>query len=187
MPGVVREGVIVALGAVLVALLAQAAVPAGPVPITLQTFGVLVVACGLGSARGAAAMGLYLAAGLAGAPVFAFGMAGPGVLAGPTAGYLVGFVPAAWVLGRLAERGWDRSVWWALIAMGAAHGVIFAFGLGWLFVLTSGIAGGLAPEGVTAAAVPSVGLFPFVPGAVAKTAAAAALLPASWKLLRRRG
>ena len=166
-------GVILA-GSALVAIAATVSVrlPFTPVPWTLQPFAVLLVGALLGSRRGAAAMVAYLAEGLAGLPVFAEGSFGPGPLLGPTGGYLVGFVAAAWVVGALAERGWDRRFFstWAAMALGSL--TLFAFGLPWLARFT-GWPGALA-----------AGFWPFVPGDVLKQLLAALLLPGAWKLVR---
>lgn len=160
-------------GSLLIAVCARIAIPVGfsPIPITGQTFAVLLVGAVLGSGRGALAVVAYLVEGAAGVPVGAGGMAGVAWLVGPTGGYLVGFVAAAFVTGCLAERGWDRSPWRAAAAMTIGTAVIFAFGLAWLsrFPL---------PGNVLAA-----GLWPYVPGALIKIALAAALLPAGWKIM----
>jgi biotin transport system substrate-specific component len=101
-------------------------------PITGQTFAVLLVGAALGPWRGAAAIVAYLAEGAVGLPVFAGVHTGPAALFGPTGGYLFGFVPAAWICGYLAERGWDRSVWGTVAAMVLGNGAIFAAALPWL-------------------------------------------------------
>lgn len=164
-------------GSALVALAATLSVrlPFTPVPWTLQPFAVLLVGALLGSKRGAAAMAAYLAEGLAGLPVFAEGSFGPGPLLGPTGGYLVGFVAAAWVVGALAERGWDRRFLstWAAMALGSL--TLFAFGLPWLARFTG-------PAHVLA-----LGFWPFVPGDVFKQVLAALVLPGAWKLARSAG
>ena len=159
---------VIALGAQLEVRLAFS-----PVPITGQTFGVLLAGILLGSRWGAAAVALYLTEGLLGLPVFAGGAAGPGVLAGPTAGYLVGFLPAAWLAGKLAERGWDRSPLTAAAAMLLGSAAIFACGLLNL------------ARFLPSSALLSAGLLPFLPGDLAKAALAAAALPGAWKLLGR--
>jgi len=164
--------VLVLVGTLLIALSAQIAI-GFPVPISAQTFAVVLIGALLGPRRGAICMLAYLAEGVAGVPVFAQGKAGLAVLAGPTGGYLVGFVPAAWVVGLLARSGWDRRFWTTLAAMLIGNVVIYVFGL----LL-------LAPiVGVDRAV--SVGLYPFVIGDVAKAVLAAILLPAGWKLLDR--
>ncbi len=168
---------LIALGSALVAIAATVSVrlPFTPVPWTMQPLAVLLVGALLGSRRGAAAMLAYLAEGLSGLPVFADGSFGPGPLMGPTGGYLVGFVAAAWVVGALAERGWDRHFLstWAAMALGSL--TLFAFGLPWLAQFTGWNA------------VLAAGLWPFVPGDLLKQVLAALLLPGAWKLAQRAG
>lgn len=155
-----------------VALSAQIAItlPFSPVPVTGQTFAVLMVGALLGPQRAIAAMLLYLMEGLAGLPVFAAGTSTVVVLAGPTGGYLLGFVVAAGVVGYLAERGWDRKLGATMLAMTIGTAIIFIFGVTRLaFYLAEGSA-------------LELGLYPFIPGAVAKIALAALLLPLGWRL-----
>jgi len=165
------ELLLVAAGSLLIALSAWVAVPLpfSPVPVTGQTFAVLLVGSALGARRGAAAALAYLAEGCSGLPVFAGGAAGPHVLVGPTGGYLAGFVLGALVCGALAERGWDRRV----------LTTVFSMILGNIAILIPGmlqLAPFVGPERVWA-----LGLFPFLPGDVVKIALAAALLPLAWK------
>ncbi len=159
-------------GSLLTALAAQISIrlPFSPVPITGQTLAVLLVGALLGSRRGALSMLTYLAQGLLGLPVFAGGMSGLHYALGPTGGYLVGFVGAAWLTGRLAEHGWDRHVWSAALAMVAGNLVLYALGLAWLsrFVGTKAFA---------------LGLFPFLIGDALKIVLAAAALPTGWRVL----
>lgn len=159
----------------LIALAAQVAIPIAfsPVPITGQTLGVLLVGALLGSKRGSLAVLAYLAEGLAGWPVFAAGGAGPSRLLGPTGGYLLGFVAAAYVTGWLAERGWGRRAGYAFAAMLAGNALIYVFGLLWLRRY-------IGDERLLTA-----GFYPFVVGDLLKAALAAGLLPAGWRLLRR--
>ena len=172
--GFAYDLLLIAGGSLLVAVAAQAAVPLPftPVPWTLQPLAVLLVGALLGARRGAAALVAYLAEGASGLPVFAGGAFGVAPLMGPTAGYLVGFVPAAFVTGFLAERGWDRRfvTTWAAMALGSL--TLFAFGVAWLsrFVGWQGA--------VTA------GLLPFVLGDVLKQLLAALLLPSLWRTRR---
>ena len=164
-------------GALLIALCAQVKfmLPFSPVPITGQTFAVLVTGALLGAGRGTYSVILYLAAGMLGLPVFALG-GGFVALLGPTGGYLVGFIPAAHVTGLLAEKGWDRRVGTTIAAMVLGNAVIYAFGLFWLRCLMG------ADRSVLA-----VGLYPFLLGDLLKIVLAAALLPSGWKLLRYTG
>ncbi len=163
-------------GSLAVGLSAQVALPLAfsPVPITGQTLAVLLVGALMGRVRGGVVMLLYLAEGVAGLPVFAGGGAGAAHLLGPTGGYLVGFVVAATVTGYLAERGWDRRFGTTLAAMLLGTVAIFVIGLAWLGLFTG-------TENLLA-----MGLYPFVPGAIAKIIVAAALVPQGWKLLDLR-
>jgi biotin transport system substrate-specific component len=168
---------LVAGGSIVIALCAQIAI-GYPVPVTGQTFGVLMVAALLGSRRGALCVLTYLAEGLVGLPVFAQGKAGLAAFLGPTGGYLVGFVLAAWLVGTLSERTWDRRVPTTIAAMVLGNVVIYACGLAWLLCLTHILARPLA-GGILA-----VGLYPFILGDILKIAVAAVLLPSGWKLIR---
>ena len=169
----VRDVALVAAGSLAVALTAQIAVPLPwtPVPITGQMLGVLLVGAALGAGRGAASLGLYLVEGGAGLPFFAGGAAGFGHLIGPTGGYLWAFPLAAFVTGALAERGWDRRFGSAAAAMALGNVAVYAVGLPWLAVFVGW-------ERVWVA-----GLVPFIPGAVVKIVAAAALLPVAWRFV----
>jgi len=161
-------------GSFLVALSAQVAV-GYPVPITAQTFAVLMLAALLGPGRAALCLLAYIAEGAASLPVFAQGKAGLVVLSGPTGGYLIGFIPAAYLVGFLARKGWDRRISTTVLAMIFGNVIIYAFGLLWLSGLV-GIHSALAG-----------GLYPFIPGDLLKIALAAAVLPSAWKLLERFG
>jgi biotin transport system substrate-specific component len=165
------------LGASLVtALAAQLAVPVpwSPVPITGQTFAVLLSGAVLGARRAALAQLLYLAEGALGLPVFAGGALGVAKLIGPTGGYLISFPLAAAVTGLLAERGWDRRFATMLAAMLLGSAVIFTLGLSWLsrFVPAPGLF--------------AAGLWPFVPGDLVKSSLAAWLFPSTWRWVRGR-
>ncbi len=161
------------------ALSAQVAFYVGPVPITGQTFAVLVAGALLGSKRGALSQLTYLGMGAMGAPIFAGWHGGPAVLTGPTGGYLVGFVAAAFVVGFLAERGWDRRTWSMALAMLIGNSVIYAIGLPWLSIWLGHVA--------SADSVISVGLYPFIPGDLIKLVLVAVALPSGWALLNRFG
>jgi len=161
----------------LVGLLAQLVIhlPFTPVPITGQTFGVLLGGMALGSRRALLGMLLYVAAGLAGVPWFAEHSGGSGVLGTPSFGYLVGFVVAAAVLGILAERGMDRKPHLTLLAMVAGTAIIYFFGVTWLWnSLHVSIGTALA-----------LGLTPFLIGDALKAVLAAGVLPGAWKLVRK--
>ncbi len=131
-PTWIRHVALVITGALVVALSAQVVIPTEPVPFTGQTFGVLTVGAALGFRRAALALLLYLALGAAGLSVFAEGNSGIGQIVGRTGGYLVGFVVAAAIVGRLAELGWDRRIAGALAAMAIGTAVIYAIGVPWL-------------------------------------------------------
>jgi biotin transport system substrate-specific component len=164
--------------AALTALAAQVRIPlpGSPVPITGQTFAVLLGGAALGWRAGGASQLLYLALGAVGLPVFTEASGGIEVLYGATGGYLVGFVFAAALVGWLAERRWERRVLPALVTFGTGNLVIYAFGVPWLMYVTGW---GFA-EAVTK------GALVFVVGDLIKIAAAAGLTPAAWKLLGRR-
>ncbi len=176
-PALAYELLLVLAGSALIAVSAWVAIPLpfSPVPITGQTFAVLLVGSALGSRRGAASALAYLAEGAWGLPVFAGGAAGLHVLASTTGGYLAGFVLGAFVCGALAERGWDRRPLSTVASMLLGNLAILVPGLFWLSRF-------VGPGRVLA-----LGLFPFIPGDVVKIALAAAVLPLGWKLLRRLG
>ena len=183
----VRHVALIVLGAVFIALTAnlRIPIPGTPVPITGQTFAVLLVGGALGFRRGVSSVLLYMLMGVVGLPVFAGGESGidtvavvrDGALAlGATGGYLVGMLLAAPLVGRLAELGWDRHILGAAAAMLLGNVVIYAVGLPWLeaardFGFTETLARGL---------------YPFVIGDIVKLAIAAALLPVGWWLVGRR-
>ncbi|GEL72008.1 biotin transporter BioY [Myxococcus virescens] len=165
-------------GALLTAGLAQVSisVPGSPVPITGQSLGVIVAAAALGPVRGMAAQLLYLLMGAAGLPFFAEGASGLERILGATGGYLVGFVPAAFLVGLAAQRGFDRRPWTALPLFAVGQLAVFAVGLPWL-VLSARL-------GVAKAV--GVGFTPFLPGGLLKAAIAAVLLPLAWRLVGPR-
>lgn len=152
--------------------------PSTPVPITGQTMGVLLTGALLGSRRGAASLLAYLGQGAVGLPFFAGGSSGLAILFGAkayTAGYLYGFVLAAFVVGYLAERGWDRNVWTTAAAMFVGNVLLYIPGL---IVL-----GALLGKGVQVTLV--AGLIPFIPGDLIKLVLAAIVLPSAWALVQR--
>lgn len=162
------------LGAtIFIALAARLAIylPFSPVPISGQTLAVLLVGALLGSKRGSIAILAYLAEGISGLPVFAGGLTGPAVLAGPTGGYLLGFVFAAFIVGWLAEKGWDKKVLSTIGAMVIGNLAIYSVGLLWL------------AQFVGVDTVFAAGLYPFLIGDALKVLMAALLLPISWKWL----
>ena len=174
---VLTDVLLVVAGAGFVALAAQIEIHLGftPVPITLQTFAVLLVGAALGSLLGVAALALYLLAGVIGAPVYAGGEGGWEWIEGATGGYLVGFVLAAGVAGLLAERQWDRRLATAVTALLTGNILVYVFGLPWLAHVAD-----LGWQETF-----EQGLYPFVVGDLAKLYLAGALLPAAWGLVKR--
>lgn len=170
-----RDVTLIVLGALFVAALAQVkiALPFTPVPLTGQTFAVLLVGATLGSKRGAASLALYIAIGALGLPVFAGGKAGLAYLSGATLGYLIGFVMAAYVIGLLAERGLERSVRTSIVPFLVGTILIYACGIAWLTIV-------LGSFGKAVAA----GLLPFLVGDALKLIAATLALPTAWKFVR---
>ncbi|MCZ6511716.1 MAG: biotin transporter BioY, partial [Alphaproteobacteria bacterium] len=169
----IRAVVLAVLGSLFVAICAQIQIPLWPVPVTGQTFAVLVVGMAFGWRLGGATLLLYLAEGAVGLPVFAKFAAGPGVLAGPTGGYIVGFVLAAAAIGYLALRGWDRSVWRTAIAMLIGNVVLYVPALIWLGMFYAGTgAQYVANTGATNAVGAAIagGLTPFLLGDALKLA-----------------
>jgi biotin transport system substrate-specific component len=169
----VRDAALIVAGAALTAGSAQVAfvVPWTPVPYTLQTGAVLLVGTALGSIRGGLSMLLYVLVGAIGLPVFAEASGGAGHLIGATGGYLVGFVVAAAVVGRLAEAGWDRTFPRAAGLMLIGTLVVYAIGVPVLAI---------AAELPLATAI-EVGALVFVPSDIAKVLVAALLLPLAWR------
>jgi biotin transport system substrate-specific component len=119
-------------GSLLLAVSAKVQVPFYPVPLTLQTLVVLLLGATLGARIASASVALYLIEGLAGLPVFAGAAAGPLYMAGPTGGFLAGFLAAAALIGFAADRRWDRSWIRLLGSLSLGHAVVFAFGFLWL-------------------------------------------------------
>jgi biotin transport system substrate-specific component len=177
LPGArVRDGLLVVTGALLTAACAQISfhIPGSPVPLTGQTFAVVLVGAGLGARRGGLAMILYVALGLV-APVYAGGDQGTGVLFGASGGYLVGFVLAAYAMGFVAERGGDRRVVTAIVAFAVGQLLVFGIGVPWLKLDASLSWGAAIHEGFTI----------FILGGVIKALLAGILMPSAWRLRRR--
>ena len=174
----VRDVVLVVAGALFIFLTSRISIPipGSPVPMTGQTFGVLLVGGALGLRRGFAAVGLYVLLGLVGLPFFADGKGGISIIQGATGGYLIGFIVAGAVVGRLAVLGWDRKFVGALGAMLVGEVVIYAIGLPWLKAV-----GGLSWQQTI-----DLGLTPFLIGDAIKAILAAALFPAAWWVVGRR-
>lgn len=175
--GLLVDVLLVVAGAGLVALCAQIEIPLAftPVPISGQTFAVLLVGASLGPLLGGSSLLLYFCVGLIGAPVYSGGDGGWEIVHGATGGYLVGFIAAAVLTGWLARRRWDRHFNSAVAAMLSGSVVIYSFGLPWL---AKEIGTGL--EGTLEA-----GLYPFVIGDLIKLYLAGMLLPGAWKLVKR--
>jgi biotin transport system substrate-specific component len=172
---------LVVAGSLLLALVAQVAIPlpGRPVPVTGQTFGVLLIGATLGARLGAGAVLLYLLEGVVAGPlginVFAPGASvGLARLGGPTGGFLIGFVLAAFVVGYCADRGWERRLWSAVLVMLVGEIVIYAVGLPWL------------ARFVPVSKVLDAGFWPFVIGDLYKLALAALALPTAWRFVGRR-
>ncbi|MFD1721023.1 biotin transporter BioY [Amnibacterium endophyticum] len=178
------DAALVVAGAALTAGLAQLTVPMWPVPMTGQTFGVLLVGTVLGPLRGALSMALYLAVGVLGLPVFAGGASGS-LFALTSGGYVVGFVVAAALVGGLARRAWDRRVVGTVVSFLAGTAVMYAFGLPWLAAVLGRLGpsvwhGALGYDSL-AAAVWGAGFVPFLAGDLVKAVAAGLLLPLAWR------
>jgi biotin transport system substrate-specific component len=175
--GLVADAALVAAGTGLVAAAAQISVslPFTPVPITGQTFAVVLVGASLGTIRGFASLFLYLSLGVAGAPIYAHHAHGWSVVTSASGGYLVGFVLAAAFTGFLAERRWDRRLSSSISSMLTGNVIIYLVGLPWLAVVLD----------TSLEKTLEYGLYPFVPGDVFKLYLAAALLPGAWRVVDR--
>ena len=173
-----RHIALILIGAALILASAQIAftVPGSPVPITGQTFGVLLVGGALGFRRGLASIALYVGVGLIGLPFFAEHKGGVAVILGATGGYIVGFLIAGSLVGRLAELGWDRRIAGALGAMAIGNVVIYLVGVPWLIAVTGQDAGWALDHG----------LYPYIPGDIVKLILAAIAFPLAWWVVGRR-
>ncbi|MEU3160644.1 biotin transporter BioY [Streptomyces griseoincarnatus] len=171
----VRDAALVLGGAALTGLAAQIAVPVpgSPVPVTGQTFAALLVGTTLGARRGFASLAVYALVGMAGVPWFAEGRSGMGM---PSFGYILGMLLASVVVGALARRGADRSVWRTAGTMLLGSAVVYAVGVPYLALAT----------GMSASAAIAAGLTPFLIGDALKAALAMGLLPTAWKLVDKR-
>ena len=172
--GWARSAVLITVGAAFTGVLAQVSVPlpGTPVPLTLQTLGVLLAGAVLGSRRGLLSMLLYVGLGLAGVPWFAGHASG---FHAATAGYLAGFVAAAWLVGRRAARGQDRRFWSTVRLMVIGNLVIYAVGVPVLALAL----------GTPLATAIALGVLPFLLGDAIKILAAAGLLPGAWALANK--
>ena len=177
----VRDLVLVLTATFGIAVSAQIAIPLpfSPVPLTGQTFAVLLAGATLGTSLGLASAALYLALALAGLPVLApnpqgLHVTGTALFSHPSLGYVLGFLAASVVTGRLAERGFTRTPARVVVAMLAGNAAIYALGLLWLGYVTGGTPSQLVAWGLT----------PFLIGDALKIALAAGLLPSAWALAR---
>ncbi len=168
-PSPIRAVAAIALLAAMIGALAfvHLPLPVSPVPLSGQTFGVMLAGALLGPRRGALAVLAYLLLGVAGLPVFAGGHAGPGVLVGPTGGYLWGFVAGAWVIGLLADVRKNRPAWQTLLGI-VLGGIVVVYTLG---VVQLALVTGLSTPKALA-----VGVLPFLPGDLVKAVAAVAVV-----------
>jgi len=171
-----RMTVYASLLAALIAAGAYLAIPIGPVPVVLQNLFVFLAGLLLGSRWGVASVGVYLFAGALGLPVFAGGIGGIGRLVGPTGGYLVGFLPAVFVIGLIAERA-KNNVFVEVIAMVCGAVIIYLFGVTWLKLLTD----------MTLSKTLAIGMYPFLLGDIIKIAAAVPIVKALRPVMRVPG
>ncbi len=179
--GLATDAALIAGGTLFTAVMAQVEVPMWPVPITGQTLAVVLVGATLGARRGVLSMLVYAIAGLAGAPFFADMQGGLHALTLPSFGYVIGFIPAAGVVGWLARRNWDRHVGRAAVAFTLASAIPFVTGLPYLAVALGAL--GLPND---LQSVLAAGLYPFIVGGLVKAFIAAGIIPLVWKAVGRR-
>ncbi|HET9789429.1 MAG TPA: biotin transporter BioY [Pyrinomonadaceae bacterium] len=160
----------------LTALAAQIVIPIGPVPITGQTFAVLLTGALLGSRLGAMSMVVYLVEGASGLPFFYGGTSGIAHLLGPTGGYLIAFPAAAFITGSFAEHGWDRRFLTAAASMAIGSAVIMLSGWAWFALITN----------TSLPVAFQLTVLKFIPGDIIKILLAAAVLPSGWAILKRK-
>lgn len=170
-----KDVMLVLAGAGLVGLLAQVAIPIQPVPITGQTLGVMLVGATLGAKRGAYALTSYMVLGVLGVPWFSGFHAGMATVLSPTFGYIIGFIPTAFVIGYLSQRSWDRRPFLALVAFLIASIIPYFFGIPWMVAVLS------STQEMNFMLAMQLGFIPFIPGGIVKWLIGAALLPAAWK------
>jgi biotin transport system substrate-specific component len=166
---------LIIFGSLFVAVSSQIAfyLPFTPIPVTGQTFAVLFIGAVLGSRRGGLSLALYILEGMVGLPVFAGGTGGMAVLLGPTAGYLIGFIPAAILVGYLSEKGFDRNWIPMFFALFLGLAVIYLFGVIRLLSF------------IDIEKVLLLGIAPFLIGDILKTSMVLILIPSGWKLLNK--
>jgi biotin transport system substrate-specific component len=172
-----RNVVLVALGVLFTALLAQVSVPVygSPVPVTGQTLAVVLTAASLGPVRGVAVQVVYILAALVGLPFYSEASGGWDVVVGATGGYVFGFIPAAFLIGLAARHGADRRFLTSVPLFVAGQAVVFAVGVPWLAVAAD----------MSAAQALEAGFYPFILGGLVKAAVAAAVLGGAWRIARR--
>jgi biotin transport system substrate-specific component len=173
-----RNVVLVTAGVLFMALLAQVSVPVpgSPVPITGQTLGVVLTAAALGPGLGTLVQIFYILAGMVGLPFYSEASSGIEVVTGATGGYLIGFIPAAYLIGLAARRGRDRNFLTAVPLFIAGQAIIFAVGVPWLALTT----------GMNASQALEAGFYPFILGGIVKAVLAAAVLGGTWAIVRTR-
>ncbi len=150
------------------------AIPIGPVPIVMQNMFVMLSGLLLGSRWGLAAILVYLLAGICGLPVFAGGTGGIGKLIGPTGGYLIGYIPAVYIIGIISER-FNGRLWIDAIALIVAAMIVYAFGVSWLKTVS----------GMTMSKTLAVGMYPFLIGDAVKIAAAVLIAKSLRPIMKR--
>jgi biotin transport system substrate-specific component len=174
-----RMTVYASLLAALTAAGAYLAIPIGPVPIVLQNFFVFLSGLLLGSRWGFASVSVYILVGACGLPIFSIGRGGIGHIMGPTGGYLIGFLPAVYIIGLISEKGGQRVIF-DIIAMVCGALLVYAFGVTWLYKV-------LAGKGMTLQKAFFVGMYPFVPGDTLKIAVAVPVAKALRPVIRVPG
>jgi len=176
----IKYGVLALLGTLVMTIAAKIQVPFYPVPVTLQTLALFTIAAAFGRKLAVVTLLLYLAEGLAGIPVFAGPVAGPTYMAGGTAGYLAGFVIAAYIVGSAADKGWSKNPFKMFGAMLVADVVVFALGFAWLAIV---LGKGDLLAGADKAFM--FGVQPFVLADLVKIALASSLVAALWQFFRK--
>jgi biotin transport system substrate-specific component len=177
--------VTVLLGTLLITIAAKINVPTWPIPVTLQSFAIAALAAAFGWRIGVATVVAYLLEGAAGIPVFAGASAGIPYILGPTGGFLLGFIPMAYIIGRAADQGASGRVGMLLIAMLAADVVLFALGFLWLLALGSGAAW-LDQTNIVGSAFAKA-VQPFLVWDALKMFFAALTVTGLWQLAKKRG
>ena len=173
----------VVIGTLLLTLSARISVPVWPVPVTLQTFAVAVLAAAFGWRIGVATVALYILEGLAGLPVFATG-GGPAYILGPTGGFIIGWLPMAYVIGLAADRGASGKVLPLFLAMLAGDAIVFILGFVWL--LAMGASAAWIDQSNLVVSAFEKAVQPFILWDILKMALAALTVTGLWRLLRRR-